>query len=428
MSVLSYKVARARIFLHMLMSLGLVACGAPQWKEPVPVDQVDFMTHAQSQTDGGVTVTVAVPDREETTALFGTSLYSDNIQPVWIEVDNQSDSRYVLMLSGIDPHAYSPLEAAYQRHSGSKEVKLEMDKFFYSMGFKNPIRTGQKKSGFVFTARDEGYKAVNVDLVGDNDLKTFTFAIKVPGIITDAEQVDFENLYVSWIDIEDEDRLRQVLESFPCCTANEDGDKWGDPLNMVLIGDDSDIFSALIRSGWHQTEITYFASAMKTAKSFIFGSRYRYSPISPLYVFDRPQDIGLQKARNTIHLRNHMRLWRTQYNYRGKHIYLGQISRDIGVKFSKRTITTHAIDPDVDDTRNHLIGNLAYSQALARFGFVKGSQVSTLEDTYYNLTPDPYFSDGYRAVMFFDKRRKTLEQIEFLDWEDIRRKKTLEGQ
>jgi len=30
--------------------------------------------------------------------------------------------------------------------------------------------------------------------------------------------------------------------------------------------------------------------------SFLFGSRYRYAPISPLYVFGRLQDIGLQKA------------------------------------------------------------------------------------------------------------------------------------
>jgi hypothetical protein len=403
-----------------MVSLALAGCGAPQWKQPVPVDEVDFMAHAQTQTDGDVTVTVAVPDRDETTALFGTSLYNDQIQPVWIGVDNQSDAQYVLMIAGVDSNAYSPLEAAYQRHSGSKEKKLEMDRFFYSMGFRNPIRAGQSKSGFVFTDRDEGYKAVNIDLLGDEDLKTFSFVVKVRGIVTDMDQVDFDNLYESWTDMKDMDQLRQILSSLPCCTTNKRGDKPGDPLNIVLIGDPADIFSALIRSGWHQTEITHGASAWKTVKSFAFGTRYRYSPISPLYVFGRPQDLGLQKARSSIHLRNHMRLWRTRYNYRGMHVYLGQISRDIGVKFNKRTITTHAIDPDVDDTRNNLIGDLAYSQSLASFGFVKGSQLSTLEDTHYNLTPDPYFSDGFRAVMIFDRQPRTLEQIDFLDWEKAR--------
>jgi hypothetical protein len=407
------------------MSLALAACGAPRWKEPVPVEKVDFMTFAQSKTDGEVTVTVAVPDREQTTAIFGTSLYNASIQPVWIEVDNHGDSPYILVLAGIDSNSFSPLEAAFQRHSGSKDTKLAMDRFFYSMAFKNPIRAGQSVSGFVFTNVDEGHKAVNIDLLGDQDLKTFSFVVKVPGIITDIDQVDFEALHDSFTEIDNLQELRQVLESFPCCTTDKNGDKHGDPLNIVMIGSAEDVFSALFHSDWHQTEITYMASAMKTMKSFLFGSQYLYSPISPLYVFGRPQDVGLQKARSSINLRNHMRLWRTPYNFRGKSVILGQISRDIGVKFSKRTITTHAIDPDVDETRDNLIGNLAYSQGLIMFGYVKGSQVSTPEDTHYNLTPDPYFSDGYRAVMFFGKRSKTLDEIDFLDWEHTEVKKAL---
>ncbi len=155
----------------------------------------------------------------------------------------------------------------------------------------------------------------------------------------------------------------------------------------------------------------------KTVRSFVFGSAYRYSPISPLYVFGRAQDIGLQKARSSIHLRNHMRLWRTRYSYRGLEVYLGQISRDIGVKFNRRTFTTHVIDPDVDDTRDGLIGDLAYSQSLHATGYVRGSQRSTLEETHYNLTPDPYYSDGLRAVMLLDQRPVALDEILILDWE-----------
>jgi hypothetical protein len=99
-----------------------------------------------------------------------------------------------------------------------------------------------------------------------------------------------------------------------------------------------------------------------------------------------------------------MRLWRTPYNYRGDEVFVGQISRDIGVKFNKRIITTHAIDPDVDDTRGGLAADVAYSQALVKIAYFKSSQVSTMADTYYNLTPDPYLSDGLRVVLFFDER------------------------
>jgi hypothetical protein len=112
-----------------------------------------------------------------------------------------------------------------------------------------------------------------------------------------------------------------------------------------------------------------------------------------------------------------MRLWRTRYVYRGQEVYIGQISRDIGVKFNRRTFTTHVIDPDVDDTRDGLIGDLAYSQSLHAMGYVRGSQRSTREETHYNLTPDPYFSDGLRAVMFLDPRPVALNEIQILDWE-----------
>lgn len=407
-----------QLLILLLVSAMLAGCGAPAWKKPVPLDQVDFMANARSETQGEVTVTVAVPGRDETEALFGTSLYSDLIQPVWIEVDNRSDTNYLLMEVGVDRMNYSPLETSYQRHSGGKETRMEMDRFFYSMDFKNPILKDSVSSGFVFTNLDEGHKAINVDLVGSNDLKTYSFVVKVPGIVTDSSLVDFENLYEEWIEINEEAALISVLESFPCCTTNKKGDGWGDPLNIVMIGESKNIFSALIRSGWHQTEVTHGASIMKTIRSFLFGSRYRYSPISPLYVFGRQQDTGMQKARSSITLRNHMRLWRTQYNYRGKAVFLGQISRDIGVKFNPRTITTHVIDPDVDDTRNNLAGDLAYSQSLAKLGYVRGSRVSTLRETYYNLTPDPYYSDGLRAVMFFEERPTSLDRIEILDWEE----------
>jgi hypothetical protein len=51
------------------------------------------------------------------------------------------------------------------------------------------------------------------------------------------------------------------------------------------------------------------------------------------------------------------------------------------------------------------------------WGYAKGSQVSTLEDTHYNLTPDPYYSDGLRLVMFFGPDPTGLDGIDILDWE-----------
>ena len=39
-----------------------------------------------------------------------------------------------------------------------------------------------------------------------------------------------------------------------------------------------------------------------------------------------------------------MRLWLAPFSYEGKPVWVGQVSRDIGVMFHWRTITTHAAD------------------------------------------------------------------------------------
>lgn len=75
------------------------------------------------------------------------------------------------------------------------------------------------------------------------------------------------------------------------------------------------------------------------------------------------------------------------------------------------------IDPDVDEARRYLIEGLAYSQALHRIGFVTGMDGSSPEAPGTNLIGDPYYTDGLRAVLFFESRPFSLADLEFLDWE-----------
>ena len=89
--------------------------------------------------------------------------------------------------------------------------------------------------------------------------------------------------------------------------------------------------------------------------------------VSALYVFGRPQDVAIQRACTSIQERNHLRLWLAPMRYEDQPVWIGQISRDIGVRFTRKTITTHKIDPDVDETRDFLIQDLWYSQGLKSF-------------------------------------------------------------
>jgi hypothetical protein len=391
---------------------------------PTPLDEVAFRQRAVTKSDADVRVTASVLSAEESRRVFGVALADDGIQAVWLQVENRDKGTFWFLSPGLDANYFSPLEAAYLNHSwlrGGRNRKI--DDHFRALAFKNPVRPGKTVSGFVFVNLEEGTRVVDVDLVAHRKVKSLTFFIRVPGIRADYHDVDFDALHPpeAIVRINGEDALRAVLAKLPRCTTGRDGKKEGDPLNLVVIGHREDVFAAFIRRGWRAAEKMYGKAVWKTVKSFLFGSRYRYSPVSPLYVYGRRQDIAGQKPRRTVHQRNHLRLWLTPMRFEGKPVWIGQISRDIGVRFTLRAWppVTHKIDPDVDEARSALVQDLLYSQGLARVGFVGGVGEAPPPEPRRNLTGDPYFTDGLRAVLILSRRPSSLSEIEVFDWERV---------
>jgi hypothetical protein len=405
------------MILPVILILSVSGCATFQ---PRPIEEVPFQKRAQTKYEGNVRVTAAVPSAEESKKLFGVHLYKRGVQPIWLEIENKDEEPVYFFPVGLDPDYFSPIEAAYVNHfSFVTRTNDKMNRHFYDRGQGIYIGPGSVNSGFVYTPVDQGSKEFNVDIVGeDHQLRTFTFFINVPGLRADHHQVAFEALYSKdEIVSHDEEGLRKALKSLPCCTTNKKGTGQGDPLNLVVIGDGEDVLHAFIRAGWDETETIYATSAWKTGISFLFGGRYRYSPVSGLYVYGRRQDVALQKARGTIHERNHLRLWLAPVQFQSKLVWVGQISRDIGVRFTTKTIVTHKIDPDVDETRSYVIQDLLYSQGLSKFAFVKGVGAAPIESPQQNLTGDPYFTDGLRAVLWVSSKPVAFEKVEFIEWD-----------
>jgi len=355
---------------------------------------------AQTQVEAGIRVTAAVPSATESRDLFGVSLYKKRIQPVWLEIENSTQETVAFMPVGLDNDYQSPIEVASLNRNRSARAKAEQYLFHTNL--------------------DEGTKSFNVDIFGENDAWYFTFFIQVPGLAIDHYAVDFESLYDEdqATDFEESASLIETLEQLPCCTTDKGGKNQGDPLNLVIIGETEDLFYAFIRAGWDETEVVTAASGFKTAISFITGGQYRYSPISSLYLFGRRQDIAMQRIRDNIHERNHFRLWLSPITFQGKPVWIGQISRDIGVRFTWKTITTHAIDPDVDETREFLLENLAFNQVLEDFAYVRGVSLAPINQPRQNLTGDPYYTDGLRVVIWIPPGTVDMEDIGYEEWFD----------
>ena len=64
----------------------------------------------------------------------------------------------------------------------------------------------------------------------------------------------------------------------------------------------------------------------------------------------------------------------TELRFQGKPVWIGQISRDIGVRFTYKTwnLTTHKIDPDVDDGRDYLLDVLMEGERVSLVGYAPG--------------------------------------------------------
>jgi hypothetical protein len=68
----------------------------------------------------------------------------------------------------------------------------------------------------------------------------------------------------------------------------------------------------------------------------------------------------------------------TGIRFDGQPVWICQVSRDIGVRSTPRTwkLTTHLIDPDVDEARDYVLDGLRVAGRVARLGFVPGLQAA----------------------------------------------------
>ena len=397
----------------------LVACGA---YHPRAADRPSFLARVRTETQGTVRVSVAALGASESREHFGIDLKAQGIQPVWLEIDNRGATTLYLLSSSVDPAYFSAREAAYHAHRAFRPAdNRRMDEFLASQAIDGEILPGRTQAGFVFTNHDERSKFVTVQLYGERQTNTLRFVVDVPGIRTDADTVDFAALYTAdhIVDLDDEAELGRALARLPASTTRRDGTGRGDALNLVLIGTSDEIGGTLIAAGWNVTEAMGLAAAWRTFKAFALGQRYRYSPMSPLFVFGRRQEAGFQKARDSIHQRNHLRLWLTPLRFRGREVWLGAISRDIGIYLTPRAwnLTTHAIDPDLDEAREALTEDLITSQAVRAVGYVHGIGEAAADRPHRNLMNAPYWTDGKRVVFLFEDEPTSLGDIEFFDWD-----------
>ena len=388
---------------------------------PDPSSDADFIARAQQKSVPGIKVSASALGALESQRSFGETLAKYDIQPVWLSIENETDDQLAYLPIAMDPEYYSPSEVSYRFHGAfSFAANRARDELFLRRQISSVLPPHSRTTGFMYGVLDAGVKYTNILIAGNNRLETFDFALPVPGAAFVGTGVRADSIYPGQ-KIEDLDlhALRTTLAKYPCCTTNSSATRDGDPLNLVVVESKSDPVAPFIAREWHLTQKLDIASAIETARAFIFRDEYLTSPVSPLYMFGRREDVAFQKARSTINERIHARLWLTPYTFASRRVWIGQVSRDIGVRLTDQTwnLTTHKIGPDVDFDRSYLLQDLLMSGFVERYGFVDGVRAASASAPRANLTGDPYYTDGLRVVVFLSDHSTPLSETERLRWE-----------
>ncbi len=413
------------LFAFFVLTLFAVLAVTQSNFAPDPTATAAFMARAQSQVSHNFKVTAAALSPPESALFFGEPLADLGIQPVWLNVENGSDVPARLLPAATDPAYFSPLEVAYRFHEVfAATANAARDQFFNAQQIATLIPAHSAVSGFIFTNLDSGLKFTKLLLIDREGSEQFAFTLPVAGGRFLGNPLAFDKIYpAESIRSVDLAQLRQWLEGLGCCTVNEAGRRPGDPLNLVIVeAQAGGLYPAFIEQGWHLTNVLDARSALETVQSFLFGKTYLSSPISPLFLFGRREDTALQKGRSSINQRNHFRLWLAPVTFEDRRVWVGQVSRDIGVQFSGRSwyLTTHKIGPNVDFDRDYLLQDLMIGGSVARFGYVEGVGAASPEKPRRNLFGDPYFTDGLRLVLFLSDRKQPIESVEELAWEPMK--------
>ena len=258
-----------------------------------------------------VSATVLGP--EDCVRMLGTDVTAAGVQPVWIEVRNDTENVLWLLRSGADPDYFSPLEVAWSSHVKlARETNARIDEHFNQLAFPNPIPAHGTSSGILFTNPQPVTKLLTVDLLGSRMMIPFTLFLPVPGDIAGAKEVIHPYAAAEITNYDDLDALRDALASLPCCAATADGDPVGEPLNVVLIGNLDDVAAAINRRGYRQDQSAADASQQ---------------------VFGRPADLTVRKRVTGRRIGKLARIWRAPLSYRGEMVFVAQAGRPIGGRF-----------------------------------------------------------------------------------------------
>ena len=147
-----------------------------------------------------------------------------------------------------------------------------------------------------------------------------------------------------------------LFAKIPRRISDKDGNP-GDMVNFLILGDENAMKKVFTTAGWVKVDANVQATILEGAIASFSKESYLTMPMSPLYLFGRPQDYGWAHAEpiKVVASRNHLRVWKAPFTVNGQMLWVGAATHDIGFEKDQRNNgLTHKIDPDIDLEREYV--------------------------------------------------------------------------
>ena len=153
---------------------------------------------------------------------------------------------------------------------------------------------------------------------------------------------------------------------------------------------------ALLRSGWIETSAD--EANVRTDE----------------YYFGRRQDGVFRYESLAGDSRYELRLWLAPLLADGERVWVGQVRHYYTLGFGEGL---RRFDADVDNARNFAGQKFVYGQAVRRVTWIEGTAVVPVERFWDRLIGAPYFTDGYRLVLWLSGDPVTSRDITLGRWD-----------
>ena len=170
----------------------------------------------------------------------------------------------------------------------------------------------------------------------------------------------------------------------------------GDPVNIALIGSETELVHAMTAAGWYPADPITLSTSVRIAADSVLRRSDDDAPVSDLFLFGRKQDLAFEEpVGDGPRQRHHVRYWRWDQQQNGRPVWFGSATFDerVGLSYTTGQVTHH-IGPDIDAERDRIASELTAAGCTAAVDWLDGFHS---ELSGRNGGGDPWHTDGRLA-------------------------------